>query len=216
MRKKQAMTKGRFITLEGGDGAGKSTQAHILADRLRSQGCSVVLTREPGGAPGAETIRTLLVEGALDRWQPMSEALLHMAARVEHVTHLIQPALDRGAWVVCDRFIDSTRVYQGHVQKIGEEVVDDLYRIALGTLMPDITLILNLPISASLQRMEIRGGREDRYERMGENFHKTVLDAFRALAEKEPQRCRMIDADGSPEQVSERIWQVITPLLEAC
>lgn len=208
------MTKGRFITLEGGEGVGKSTQAQILADRLRGQQVPVVLTREPGGAPGAEDIRTLLVEGSPQRWQPMSETLLHMAARVEHVAHVIRPALSQGKWVICDRFIDSTRVYQGQVQGVGESVVDDLHELALASLMPDLTLVLDIPASSGLQRAHDRGGKETRYEQMGETFHKTVLGAFRALTEKEPDRCHLIDANGSIEQVSDQIWHSVAPLLE--
>ncbi len=209
------MIKGRLITLEGGEGVGKSTQARILSDRLREQGKPVVLTREPGGSPSAENIRRLLVEGAPERWQPMSETLLHMAARVEHVAHLIQPALNRGEWVICDRFIDSTRVYQGHVQAVGEDVIDKMHEITLASLMPDLTLILDLPAKSGLHRASERGGKENRYEQMGEDFHITVFNAFRALADKEPQRCRLIDADGPIEWVSDQIWQAIMPLLEA-
>lgn len=208
------MAKGRFITLEGGEGAGKSTQAHLLAQHLRQEGIEVVLTREPGGAAGAEDIRTLLVTGSTDRWQPMSETLLHMAARVEHVAHTIKPALEKGCWVVCDRFIDSTRVYQGQAQGVGMEIVDALHNIALQGLMPDLTLVLDLPVKDGLARALERGEEENRYESMGTDFHETLRTAFRNLSEKEPDRCLLIDASKPKEQVSAAIWQMVAPLLQ--
>ena len=207
------MTRGRFITLEGGEGVGKSTQARRLAERLRTLGIEVVLTREPGGVPGAEEIRTLLVSGTSRRWEPMAETLLHMAARVEHVETLIRPALMAGRWVVCDRFVDSTRVYQGMVQGVGDERVMALHKIALAGLMPDLTLILDLASDVGLARAQARGEPESRYERMEETFHRGLAEAFRRLAAQEPARCHLIDATGEEDAVAARLWQAVEPLL---
>ncbi len=207
------MTRGRFITLEGGEGVGKSTQARRLAERLRARGIEVVSTREPGGAPGAEDIRALLVDGAPGRWVPMAETLLHMAARVEHVERVIRPALAAGRWVVCDRFVDSTRVYQGMMQGVGDERVMALHKIALDGLMPDRTLILDLAPDLGLARTQIRGAPESRYERMEKAFHHGLVEAFRRLAAQEPARCRLIDARGDEAAVAARLWQEVLPLL---
>ncbi|GEQ96787.1 thymidylate kinase [Iodidimonas gelatinilytica] len=204
---------GLFISLEGGEGVGKSTQSRILADRLRALGHEVILTREPGGAPGAEDIRRLLVTGEPGRWHPMSETLLHVAARVEHVAKTVRPALDRGAVVITDRYVDSTRVYQGILQGIGGPVVDELHRIALADLMPDLTLVLDLPSTQGLARANRRLGDEDRYERMGDAFHARLRDAFVALARTHHKRCRLIDASGTEEQVAQAIWPHIQTLV---
>lgn len=207
------MARGRFITFEGGEGGGKSTQARLLADRLSELGYDVVLTREPGGTPAAEAIRGLLVQGAPDRWQPMTEALLHTAARVEHMTGCIRPTLDRGAWIVCDRFADSTRAYQGVAQGLGRGVIDRLQALALGDLAPDLTLILDLPVAAGLARARSRAGAENRYEDMGLDFHQRLRTAFLDIARAEPRRCRVIDASGSVDEVAARIRAAVSEAL---
>lgn len=215
----QGGERGSFITLEGGEGAGKSTQAKLLAARLKERGIEVVLTREPGGTPPAEAIRALLVNGAVNRWQPMTEALLHTAARVEHLAHKITPALERGYWVVSDRFADSTRAYQGVAQGLDATVIDDLQELAYGGLAPDLTLILDLPVAAAKERIKTRPdagsahGAEDRYERMGDEFHSRLREAYLAIASAEPERCRVIDADGSVDTVAARIWSAINEIL---
>lgn len=210
------MTRGRFITLEGGEGTGKSTQTRRLAARLEALGIDVLATREPGGSPGGEEIRKLLVTGAPGRWQPITEALLHMASRSDHVATVIEPALAAGRWVVCDRFFDSTVVYQGIVQGVGEARVHALYSDIFGTFAPDLTLILDLEAKTGLARAN-ENGREGRYEEMGEDFHKRVADAFRAIAAAEPDRCRLIDAVGTPDEVEDRLWREVSPLVEtAC
>lgn len=206
---------GRFITLEGGEGAGKSTQVKRLAVRLEACGLAVVQTREPGGTPGAEAIRQLLVTGATDRWDAMTETLLHYAARRAHVEKTVKPALARGAWVVSDRFADSTMAYQGYAGSVGRDAVADLHRLVLGDFAPDLTLILDLPVEQGLQRAQARhagqaGGIEDRYERMGTAFHETLRRAFHDIAAREPQRCLVIDAAGTPDMVADALWQAVT------
>ena len=165
------MTLGKFITMEGGEGAGKSTQIANLAAALRAVGIVVVVTREPGGSRRAEEIRKLLVRGATDRWHPMTEALLHNAARMEHVEELVRPALARGEWVLCDRFTDSTVAYQGFGHGLGREVIEDLHSLVFGGFLPDLTLILDLDVELGLARATAAARGEDRYERMGRDFH---------------------------------------------
>lgn len=196
------MARGRFITFEGGEGAGKSTQAGRLADALRAAGHEVVLTREPGGAPGAEAIRALLLGGT--EWDARAEALLHFAARREHVARSIAPALARGAHVVSDRFADSTWAYQGGGQGLPRPVFDALATVALDGLAPDLTLVLDLDPAAGLARAGARGAL-DRYERQDAAFHARVRAAFRAIAEAEPQRCVLVDAAAGEAVVSAAI-----------
>jgi dTMP kinase len=198
------MQKGRFITLEGGEGSGKSTQARLLADAVRAQGMEVVLTREPGGTPGAEAIRALLVTGDDARWTAWSEALLMTAARVDHFTRVIRPALDRGATVICDRYIDSTRAYQGAGRGLEDAALIDLHNEAIG-LWPDRTLVLQLPPADGLDRAAARGANEARFESAGSAFHARIADFFAQLPAAEPDRCRAIDADGSVDAVAARI-----------
>lgn len=196
---------GLFVTLEGIDGTGKSTQAGRLAARLRDAGREVVLTREPGGAPGAEEIRRLLVEGAPGRWSAETEILLFTAARRDHVEHTVRPALDRGATVVCDRYVDSTRAYQGDAGL--RETVDRLHRLAIG-LDPDLTLILDMdPASAALRTEARATPGEDRFERKGGQA--AVRAAFLAIAAAEPGRCRVIDAARDPDSVAADIWSAV-------
>ena len=190
------MARGKFITLEGGEGAGKSTQVPLLAESLRGAGLDVYETREPGGSPGAEAIRKLLVTGAPGRWDAMSEALLHFAARRDHVETVIAPRLAAGTWVVCDRFADSTLAYQGYVQGLGREAVEALHALTLGDFAPDLTLILDLPVELGLGRAAARGSGEDRYERFGPDFHTRLREAFHDIAARAPKRCVVIDGTG--------------------
>ncbi|WP_374466692.1 dTMP kinase [Ferrovibrio sp.] len=204
---------GRFITLEGGEGAGKSTQIRLLADRLAERGIETLLTREPGGTAGAEAIRSLLVTGEPDRWDAMTETLLHYAARRAHVEKTVKPALSRGAWVISDRFADSTMAYQGYAGAVGRDVVAALHKLVLGDFAPDLTLVLDLPVATGLarakQRMHGHKAAEDRYERMGRDFHEKLRDAFRDIAAREPQRCHLIDANHDVDSVAVALWQVV-------
>ncbi|MCL5778993.1 dTMP kinase [Limibaculum sp. FT325] len=211
--------RGLFVTLEGIDGTGKSTQARLLAERLRALGREVVVTREPGGAPGAEEIRRLLVEGDPARWSPETEILLFTAARRDHVERVIRPALARGAIVVCDRFADSTRAYQGVAGAAGRDLVDRLHALAIG-IEPDLTLVLDLPPDAAIARAASRavgapGPREDRFERKGAAFQARLAAAFREIAAGAPERCRVIGADAAPDEVAARIWAEVAPLAGA-
>jgi dTMP kinase len=198
------VSRGRFITLEGGEGAGKSTQVRRLAAWLNERGIETVATREPGGSPGAEAIRALLVSGETDRWDAVTETMLHFAARRDHLRVTVLPALERGAWVISDRFADSTRAYQGIVQGAGNDVVERLYRLAVGDLRPDLTLVLDLPVATGLARAAERGG-DNRYERMGAAFHERLRTAFLEIAVGEPDRCVVVDADADLEAVAARI-----------
>lgn len=202
--------RGRFITFEGGEGTGKSTQAKLLAAALEAKGHKVVLTREPGGSPGAEEIRKLLVEGEPDRWTPMAETLLFLAARADHVARLIRPELERGNWVVCDRFSDSTLAYQGKARGLGVDDLNELQGIALEGFMPHLTFILDMPVEVGLKRADERGHRhEGRFERFTKDFHERLRSAFRDIAEREPERCVLIDGTQSPDAVAADIWRVV-------
>lgn len=206
-------SRGRFISLEGGEGAGKSTQAKRLAAKLSAQGIEALLTREPGGTPGAEAIRGLLVSGDTARWDAITETLLHFAARREHVEKAVKPALARGAWVITDRFADSTMAYQGYAGGAGRKTVAALQTLVLGGFQPDLTLILDLPVEVGLRRarsrMEGQMAAEDRYERMGEAFHHSLRAAFHEIAAQEPQRCRIVDAGGNIDDVAAALWQAV-------
>jgi dTMP kinase len=201
----------RFITFEGGEGAGKSTQMRRLGEAMRQAGESVVLTREPGGSEGAEEIRRLLVGGAVRRWEPMTEVLLHYAARRDHVERTIRPALDAGSWVLCDRFADSTLAYQGYGQGVDLEWIRTLHRHVLGTLQPTLTLILDLPVDEGLSRAHSRGGSasEDRYERMGREFHERLRAGFLAIAGGDAKRCVVIDATRPVEEVAGAVRRAV-------
>ena len=203
------MTIGVFITLEGGEGAGKSTQLKLLEERLVTHEIDIVRTREPGGVPSAETIRDLLVNGETDKWRPLTETLLHFAARHEHISRLVQPALDRGQWVLCDRFADSTTAYQGYAQNIDLETIATLYRLAVGNLEPNLTIILDLPVEVGLERAEDRGIGGTRYEKMGIEFHKRLRDGFLQIAANNPHRCSILDATQSIEEISEYIMALV-------
>jgi dTMP kinase len=209
-----AVSQGRFITLEGGEGAGKSTQARLLAAWIRERGLTVLMTREPGGAPGAEEIRSLLVTGAPGRWDPLSETLLHYAARREHMIRTVQPALAEGHWVICDRFADSTVAYQGYGQGIGQDVIARIGKAVLGDFAPDLTIVLDVDPETRRARVAGRAGAEDRYERMDEAFHARVRDGFKAIAAGEPTRCAMIAADAAPDAVANRIREIVAQRLK--
>lgn len=185
---------GRFITLEGGEGAGKSTQIRLLAEALRADGHGVVVTREPGGSPGAEAIRHLLVNGDTGRWLPVSEALLLAAARYDHVQRTIRPALEQGQWVLCDRFADSTLAYQGAGHGLDPALLAQLRDIATAGLRPDLTLILDIDPAIGLARAAARHAGEDRYEQMDRGFHQRLREAYLTIAKAEPDRCVIIDA----------------------
>jgi dTMP kinase len=191
---------GRFITLEGGEGTGKSTLARGLGDALRVGGREIVLTREPGGAPGADAIRKLLVEGDAGRWSAMEEALLFAAARLNHLTHTIRPALARASWVICDRYYDSTRAYQVAAGGLDGEVLTALNAL-IGAQRPDLTLVLDLDPAAGLRRSQGRHAGEDRFEKKDADFHARVRAEFLAIAQREPKRCVLIDAGQSAEAV---------------
>jgi dTMP kinase len=201
--------RGRFITLEGGEGTGKSTQAKRLAEELKKRGHAVVLTREPGGSPGAEEIRKLLVEGRPDRWTPTSEVLLFLAARADHVARTIEPALAAGRWVVCDRFSDSTFVYQGIARELGVDKVKALQDCVFGPFEPDLTLVLDLDPGAGLTRVRGRGEGEERFEQFELAFHTRLREGFRAVALAEPDRCVLVDASGTPDDVAAVVWRVV-------
>lgn len=207
------MNAGRFITLEGGEGAGKSTQLRALAHAIRGMGLEVVETREPGGSEGAEAIRTLLLTGGADRWSPRAEALLFAAARADHIEKTIRPALERGAWVLSDRFLDSSRAYQGQGDLTDADIVT-LHRIGSGGFLPDRTLVLTLAEEQAADRARARDG--DVADRIGGRdgaFHRAVGDAFRRFAATERDRVRAVDASGPVEQVTDRLLVAIADLL---
>ena len=208
------MTAGRFITLEGGEGAGKSTQLRRLVATLRTRGLEVVTTREPGGSPGAEEIRALLVTGGAGRWSPVSEALLHFAARRDHLERTIWPALERGAWVISDRFADSTMAYQGYGLGLNQDVITRLYANVIGKFFPDITLVLDLPAEAGLARAQARSA-ADRYEQMDLAFHRRLREGFLDIAAHDPRRCAVIDAAGSEDAVAAEILAAVDRRLPA-
>jgi len=205
--------RGRFISFEGGEGAGKSTQAKLLKAALEARGRSVLLTREPGGSPGAEEIRKLLVEGEPDRWTPLAETLLFLAARADHVARVIEPALASGSWVISDRFADSTFVYQGLARGLGIDAVRKLQTAALGSFAPDLTIVLDVQPRAGLERATARGAKENRFERFDAAFHNRLRDGFLSLAAGEPQRCAVIDGSATPEDVAAHVWRTVVERL---
>jgi dTMP kinase len=197
--------RGRFITVEGGDGAGKTTQAKLLAAALERLGIAVRLTREPGGSPGSEAIRRLLLDGKTEHWDAIGEALLLVAARRDHVTTLIAPALDRGIWIVCDRFADSTLAYQGYGRGLAIEQLIALHRFALDDFAPDLTVILDVAVEIAEARMAARAAAKDRFESLDRKFHERLRQGFRQIAQADPARCALIDASGEVEEVHDTI-----------
>ncbi len=193
------MGRGRFITLEGGEGAGKTTQVALLRAALRGAGIDTLATREPGGAPGAEAIRPLLVHGAPGRWDAVGETLLHYAARRDHLVTTVRPALQAGTWVISDRFADSTMAYQGFGLGLGAELIAALDEAVVGDTRPDLTLMLDLPVEAGLRRAAARHDDAQRYERMDLDFHRRVRQGFLDIARRDPGRCVVIDAAGAIE-----------------
>ena len=212
------MTRGRFITFEGGEGTGKSTQVRRLTARLRERGLDVVATREPGGSPGAEAIRDLVLKGEADRWSPTTETLLMYGARRDHIERTILPALERGAWVVCDRFADSTRAYQGGAGGVDPAFISALETYLLADVRPDLTLVFDLPVEVGLARAEAfaasAGHAETRFESKGLAFHERLRAAFLTIAAAEPGRCAVIDAAGDIETVETRVWEAVNGRLQ--
>jgi len=208
--------RGKFITFEGGEGTGKSTQAAMLGARLESYGLAVQLTREPGGSPGAEIIRHVLLTGAAKPLGADVEAMLFAAARDDHVQCTILPALRSGKWVVCDRFADSTRVYQGILGQVDQKLINVLERVSVGELAPDLTVILDLPVQVGLERAKLRRGpaQADRFEGEGADFHEKLREAYLAIAAREPDRCVVIDAIASKDVVADAIWQAVQSRLQ--
>lgn len=209
------MTAGRFITFEGGEGTGKSTQARLLASYLTQSGADVVQTREPGGSPSAEDIRALLVTGAADRWSPIAETLLFYAARVEHWRQVIEPALKRGAHVVCDRFADSTMAYQAYAGGLERKVVEDLHRLTMGGIEPDLTIVLDIGVEQGLARAAARRDAENRFEQKGRDFHEKLRQGFLDIAKRAPKRCVVIDASEPIERVHGAVLSALKSRLGA-
>jgi dTMP kinase len=207
------MTGGRFITVEGGEGAGKSTQVALLVGALERAGIGARATREPGGSPGADAIRKLLLEGEGERWDASSEALLFAAARHDHLIRLIAPALAEGVWVVCDRFADSTLAYQGYGRGLPLTDLEALNRFALGDFAPDLTVILDLPVETGLARAAARSA-ADRFERLDRDFHQRLRDGYRRIAADEPARCLLIDASPNPRAVHRSILRAVAERLK--
>jgi dTMP kinase len=201
---------GRFITLEGGEGTGKSTQIRKLASALEARGIKVLATREPGGAPGAEQIRKLMVEGEPGRWDPITETLLAYAARADHVARTIGPALLADTWVISDRFNDSTFAYQGVGRGVPRETIRRIDAAVLDDFAPDLTLILDLDVTIGLERARGRSGAENRFEKFGADFHEKLRQAFLDIAKRSPDRCRVIDAAGTEDQVAEAIFAAVS------
>ena len=210
----EAGARGRFIAFEGGEGTGKSTQARLLAAALAARGIVCEVTREPGGTPGAEAIRTLLLDPALPRWEPAAEALLFAAARSDHVVHRIEPALAAGRWVICDRFVDSSLAYQGDAAGLGEEAIRALHQVGSQGLLPDVTLLLEADPQTTAARLSARDGEAaDKIGGRGAAFHDGVAKAFVRLAQAEPARFRRIDASRAPEEVHALVLDALKDLL---
>ena len=208
------MLRGKFITIEGGEGAGKSTQARRLVETLRSRGLEVIETHEPGGTSGAEAIRDLLLSASGQDWEPLTEALLHFAARREHLSKIIVPALEHGDWVVSDRFADSTIAYQGYGLGLGREMIDALYKLSIGTFKPDTTIILDLPVEEGIERVYSRGSQLDRYETMDLEFHRRLRQGFLEIAELDPNRCVVVDASAAIDVIAADILETVETCLQ--
>ncbi len=206
-----AVSAGRFITFEGGEGAGKSTQIAVLADRLNAANHRTITTREPGGSAGAEIVRHLVLSGVGKFLGADAEALLFAAARDDHMHQVIQPALQRGIWVLCDRFTDSTRAYQGKLGQVSPAFIEALERVTIGNLKPDLTLILDVPVEVGMRRAVLRRGKAaaDRFEQEDMAFHEQLREAYRQIAADEPQRCVLIGANADQETVAARVWSAV-------
>jgi dTMP kinase len=214
---KRTPGRGRFITFEGGEGSGKSTQIKTLAERLDAAKLRAIVTREPGGSPGAEIIRHLVLSGMGKLLGAEAETLLFAAARDDHVHTVIEPALDQGTWVLCDRFSDSTRVYQGRLGKVAPAVLNAMERVTIGDLKPDVTIILDVPVEIGMARAAARRGTgaPDRFEAEDVKFHQQLRDGYRQIAADEPQRCVLIDATADPSTVAANVWAAIRDRLFA-
>jgi dTMP kinase len=208
---KRPSGRGKFISFEGGEGSGKSTQIKLLAQRLEAAKLRAILTREPGGSPGAEIIRHLVLSGMGKLLGPEAETLLFAAARDDHVRTVIEPALTQGTWVLCDRFSDSTRAYQGRLGKVPSGVLNAMQRVTIGDLKPDLTIILDVPVEVGLKRAAARrgDGAPDRFEAEDIDFHQGLRDAFRQIAAEDPERCVLIDATASPDIVAAQVWTAL-------
>jgi len=208
---KRAPGRGRFVTFEGGEGSGKSTQIKTLAERLGAAGLRTVVTREPGGSPGAEIIRHLVLSGMGKLLGPEAETLLFAAARDDHVRSVIEPALEQGIWVLCDRFSDSTRAYQGRLGQVAPAVLNAMQRVTIGDLKPDLTVILDVPVEIGMQRAAVRrgAGAPDRFEAEDVRFHQDLREAYRQIAADDPQRCVLIDANTDPATVAASVWAAL-------
>lgn len=203
--------RGKFISFEGGEGSGKSTQIKMLAERLAAAKLRAIVTREPGGSPGAEIIRHLVLSGMGKLLGPEAETLLFAAARDDHVHAVIQPALSQGTWVLCDRFSDSTRAYQGRLGQVSPDVLNAMQRVTIGNLKPDLTIILDIPVEIGLKRATARrgDGTPDRFEAENVQFHQDLRDAYKQIAAEDPQRCVLIDANADAETVAGRVWKAL-------
>src|SRR5689334_196629 len=203
--------RGKFISFEGGEGSGKSTQIKLLAERLAAAKLRAIVTREPGGSPGAEVIRHVVLSGMGKLLGPDAETLLFAAARDDHVRTVIQPALSQGTWVLCDRFSDSTRAYQGRLGQVAPGVLNAMQRVTIGDLKPDLTIILDVPVEIGMKRAAARrgAGAPDRFEAEDIRFHQDLRDAYRQIAAEDPERCVLIDAAASPEEVAAQVWAAL-------
>jgi dTMP kinase len=208
---KRTPGRGRFVSFEGGEGSGKSTQIRILAERLDAAKVRAIVTREPGGSPGAEIIRHLLLSGMGKLLGPDAETLLFAAARDDHVRTVIKPALNQGVWVLCDRFLDSTRAYQGGPGKVAPEIMNAMERVTIGNLKPDLTFILDVPVEVGMQRAAARrgSGAPDRFEAEDVRFHQQLRDAYRQIAADQPKRCVLVDANADANTVAASVWAAL-------
>ncbi|CCE06433.1 thymidylate kinase [Bradyrhizobium sp. STM 3843] len=203
--------RGKFVTFEGGEGAGKSTQIKMLAKRLEAAGVRNLSTREPGGSAGAEIMRHLVLSGIGKLLGAEAETLLFAAARDDHVRNVILPALNQGSWVLCDRFFDSTRAYQGSLGKVAPDVLNAMQRVTIGDLKPDLTIILDVPVEVGMQRAAVRRGSDapDRFESEDIKFHQGLREAYRKIAADDPKRCVLIDATVEPDRVADAVWDTV-------
>jgi dTMP kinase len=203
----------KFITFEGGEGGGKSTQSRLLVEAFTKAGLQTLHTREPGGTTGAEDIRQLLVTGEIAKWDPITECLLNLAARKDHIDKLIFPALKSRKYVISDRFSDSTMSYQGYGHQLGRAIIEQLQNLTIGTFKPDLTIILDIPIDTGIDRADQRGGKENRYEKMGKEFHQRVRNGFLEIAKFEPERCVLINANNTIESIHRQIINIVNERL---